>query len=177
MHILDFSKTTTLDNRSADILVRSRSSVTPLSGQECPMPLGIEARSHACQRHFGWQRQSGGPVPPHPGPLPGGEGELSAAGRQIEASRQLARRPTEHPLLGERAGVRGNGAYAVYTGRSSEPDTLQTRSQFLTALDRRSAPHRNGYRWSATRSAPISGRSTLWRRAQRAYFENFLFAR
>ena len=23
------------------------------SGQECPMPLGIEARSHACQRHFG----------------------------------------------------------------------------------------------------------------------------
>ena len=135
MHILDFSKTTTLGNRSADILVRSRSSVTPLSGQECPMPLGIEARSHACQRRFGRQRQSGGPVPPHPGPLPGGEGELSAAGRQIEASRHLARRPTEHPLLGERAGVRGNGAYAVSTGRSSEPATLQTRSQFLAAWD------------------------------------------
>jgi hypothetical protein len=43
-------------------------------------------------------------------PLPKGEGELSAAGRQIEAARHLARRPTEHPLLGERAGVRGNGA-------------------------------------------------------------------
>ena len=36
---------------------------------------------------------------------------------------------------GETAGVRGNGAYAISTGRSSEPDTLQTRSQFLAALD------------------------------------------
>ena len=34
------------------------------------MPLGIEARSHGCQRRFGRQRQYGGPVPPHPGPLP-----------------------------------------------------------------------------------------------------------
>ena len=44
-----------------------------------PMPQGIEARSHACQRRFGWQRQSGGPVPPHPSPLPKGEGASLAA--------------------------------------------------------------------------------------------------
>ncbi len=46
-----------------------------------------------------WKRRE--PRSPHPGPLPKGEGELSAARRQIEASRHLARRPTEHPLLGE----------------------------------------------------------------------------
>ena len=39
---------------------------TRCCGHSCPMPLGFEARSHACQRRFGRQRQSGGPVPPHP---------------------------------------------------------------------------------------------------------------
>ena len=43
------------------------------------MPLGIEARSHACQRRFGRQRQSGGPLPPHPSHLPKGEGATLAA--------------------------------------------------------------------------------------------------
>ena len=43
------------------------------------MPLGIEARSHAGQRRFGRQRQSGGPVPPHPSPLPKGAGASLAA--------------------------------------------------------------------------------------------------
>ncbi len=68
-------------------------------GHSCSMPPGIEARSHACQRRFGRQRQSGSPIPPHPSPLPKGEGELSAAWQQNEASRHLARRLTEHPLL------------------------------------------------------------------------------
>ncbi|MEI6783942.1 MAG: hypothetical protein WCQ21_23870 [Verrucomicrobiota bacterium] len=46
-------------------------SVTALAAWEDEhLPLGIEARSHAGQRRYGWRRQSGGPVPPHPIPLP-----------------------------------------------------------------------------------------------------------
>jgi len=75
------------------------------------MPLGIGTWSGGCQAQNSWHGGKGvSPVPPHPGPLPKGEGELSPAWRQIEASRHLARRPTEHPLLGKMAGVRRNGA-------------------------------------------------------------------
>ena len=54
------------------------------------MPLGIEARSHACQRRFGRQRQSGSPVPPHPSPLPKGEGatRVKSEGRRSKAERR-----------------------------------------------------------------------------------------
>ena len=73
-----------------------------------PMPPGIGTWSGGCQAQNSWHcGKHVSPVPPHPGPLPKGEGELSAAGRQIEAARHRARRPTEHPLLGERAGMRG----------------------------------------------------------------------
>ena len=43
-----------------------RSCLSSGSGQKCPLALGIEARSHAGQGRLGRQRQSGGPVPPHP---------------------------------------------------------------------------------------------------------------
>ena len=71
------------------------------------MPLGFEAWPHACQSRFGRQRQSGGPVPPHPNPLPWGEGW----GEGELSSRRF------------------------HSARSSEPDTLQTRFQFLAVLD------------------------------------------
>ena len=74
------------------------------------------------------------PVPAHPGPLPKGEGELSPAWQQIEASRHLARRPTEHPLLwgegwgeGERGCRTDAAAQNVFGPRETEP-------QFLAAL-------------------------------------------
>jgi len=85
------------------------------------------------------------PASPHPGPLPWREGGLPATLRQTEAFRHLQRRAAGHPLLWgegattagggeperlrlhsrcrrftlsprERAGVRGNGAYVVFTG-------------------------------------------------------------
>ena len=72
------------------------------------MPPGIEARAHACQRRFGRQRQSDGPVPPHPGPLPRGEGATLAALRACGRARYASVGLGISLSLGERAGVRGN---------------------------------------------------------------------
>ena len=80
-----------------------------------PMPLGFEARSHACQRRFGRQRQSGGPVPPHPSPLPRGEGATLAALRACGCARYASVGLGLSLSTGERAGVRGNWAHAVST--------------------------------------------------------------
>jgi hypothetical protein len=45
--------------------------------------------------------------------------------------------------------VRGNGAYAVSTVRSPEPDTLQTWAQFLAAWDRNGrAPTTQWWFWT-----------------------------
>ena len=77
--------------------------------------LGFEARSHACQRRFGRQRQSGGPVPPHPSPLPRGEGATLAALRACGCAQLYESRAWHLPLPWERAGVRGNWAHAVST--------------------------------------------------------------
>ena len=112
------------------------------SGQKCPLPLGIEARSHAGQGPFGRQRQSGGPVPPHPtfspkekeprwpryepagapdrresglaSASPPRESALSVVVREVWRPRFVAPRPIVLPLLWG-AGVRGNGAHAVST--------------------------------------------------------------
>ena len=70
------------------------------------MPPGIEARSHAGQRRFGRQRQSGGPVPPHPSPLPKGEGATLAAlrtygrlPRRNNSQAQIPGTPSWHSVL------------------------------------------------------------------------------
>jgi len=64
-----------------------RSDCSGMGQTSGPMPLGFEARSHACQSRFGRPRQSGGPVPPHPSPLPGGEGATLAALRTCGRAR------------------------------------------------------------------------------------------
>jgi hypothetical protein len=59
---------------------------------------------------FGHGILDGSPIPPHPGPLPWGEGELPATAtakvaRSLEGGRQFSLSPRE------RAGVRGKSAY------------------------------------------------------------------
>jgi len=63
-------------------------------------------------------------VPPHPRPLPEGEGATSAAPHSSQASEQHDQRTTVLPLLGERAGVRENPApeRPVAVGNPREPD-------------------------------------------------------
>ena len=115
------------------------------AGTSRSMPLGIEARSHASQRRFGRQRQSGSPVPPHPSPSSPRRGcAVGRRARCLEASicrhaadsspspqrrgshagraTNLRVRPIGEsrawylPLLWGEGGVRGNGAYALATG-------------------------------------------------------------
>ena len=57
--------------------------------------------------------RSGGLVPPHPRPLPWGEGGPSTAPRQIEAPKPIPRRSAGHPLPKGEGGVRGNWAHLV----------------------------------------------------------------
>ena len=67
--------------------------------------------------------------------LPKGEGELSAAGRQIEASRHLARRPTEHPLLGGEGWGEGERGRRTVAAAQYVFGTRETEPEFLAALD------------------------------------------
>ena len=105
------------------MLPASRSGCHP-GGTLAPMPLGIEARSHAGQRRFGQQSQTGGPVPqssPRRGShggratslrvlpicesrawhlaLPNGEGALSVVVRDVWRPRFVATRLIVLPLL------------------------------------------------------------------------------
>ena len=68
---------------------------------------------------------------PSPGPLPKGEGELSAAWRQIEASRQLARRTTEHPLTGGVAEAKPDSRISVTPAarRSRKPEDRRSKAE------------------------------------------------
>ena len=133
------------------------------------MPLGIGTWSGGVCAQNSWHCGNGvSPVPPHPGPLPRGEGELSAAWRHSEASRYLARRPTEHPLLGQKERPSPTLAYLAHPqARSAASDApspwgegwgegergrrtdaaaqnvfgpREIEPQFLAALERRSAP-------------------------------------
>jgi len=63
-------------------------------------------------------------VPPHPVPLPQGEGATSAAPDKSQASEQHDQRTTVLPLLGERDGVRENPRpeRPVVDGNPPEPD-------------------------------------------------------
>jgi len=130
---------------------RRRLSPLPERGHSCPMPLGFEVRSHAGQRRFGRQRQSGGPVPPHPSPLPRGEGATLAALRVCGCARLCERWAWPLPLpWGEGWGEGELGSRRFHGASSSEHDTLQTRFQFLAVWD---IPVRSKPR-KATRSGP-----------------------
>ena len=108
------------------------------------MPLGFEARSHACLRRFGRQRQSGGPFPLTPALSP--EEREPRWPRYEPAGAHAMRKPglaSPSPWgegrgegeLGRRTDAVGQNGFAM---RETEP-------QILAALDRRSAPHLNSY--------------------------------
>ena len=104
------------------------------SGQECPMPLGFEARSHACQRRFGRQRQSGGPFPLTPTLSP--EEREPRWPRYEPAGAHDMRKPG---LASPSPGGEGRGEGELCSRRfhaasSYEHFTLQTRGQILAAL-------------------------------------------
>ena len=104
-----------------------------------PLTLGIEARSHAGQRRIGRQRQSGGPVPPHPGP-PRGRGRTIgrvATNRGLQTARATADRAPSPWGEGWGEGERGRRTVAaaqyVFGPRETEP-------QFQLAVARGSLP-------------------------------------
>src|SRR5260221_160256 len=72
-------------------------------------------------------------VPPHPDPLPWGEGESSPVGRRIGDRWTMKARARELPLPGERAGVRGKAM-------SDNPPATIERNLFaiVLAVNRRS---------------------------------------
>ena len=129
------------------------------------MPLGIEDRSHAGQRRFGWQRQSGGPVPPHPNPLPKEreprwpryelagtpdirESDLASPSPQRRGCSVVVARDTWMPQFvttrpivlplpwGAGWGEGERGSRRFHGARSSEQHTFQARVQFRAALDK-----------------------------------------
>ncbi len=72
---------------------------------------------------------------PHPSPRPRGAGALAFVARDVWRPRFVATRPIVLPLLrGEGRGEGERGSRPFHSARSSEPDTLQTRFQFLAAL-------------------------------------------
>jgi hypothetical protein len=93
------------------------------------MPLRIGARPEACREYLGRQRPFDALVPPHPSPLPWGEGESSAACPQTQRLRNVRETDCEAPLSPrERAGVRGKGAIGLrYRVKTSfaPPTTFQ----------------------------------------------------
>ena len=98
------------------------------------MPLGFEARSHACQRRFGRQRQSGGPFPLTPTLSP--EEREPRWPRYEPAGAHAMRKPglASPSPWGEGRGEGELSSRRFHGASSSEPDTRQTRFRFLAAL-------------------------------------------
>ena len=91
----------------------------PIACERCcargrAMSLRFGSRSEACRRYLGRQRPFDALVPPHPGPLPWGEGESSAACSPTRASQECSGDGVRGPLSPrERVGVRGKGAIGL----------------------------------------------------------------
>ena len=104
-------------------------------GHSCPMPLGFEAQSHACQRRFGRQRQSGGPFPLTPALSP--EEREPRWPRYEPAGAHDMRKPglASPSPWGEGRGEGELSSRPFHGASSSVQVTLQTRGQFLAALD------------------------------------------
>ncbi|MCX6912721.1 MAG: hypothetical protein NT167_06695, partial [Verrucomicrobia bacterium] len=92
--------------------------------------------SHACQRRFGRQRQSGGPFPLTPALSP--EEREPRWPRYEPAGAHDMRKPglASPSPWGEGRGEGELGSRPFHAASSSEHVTLQTRGQFLAALDK-----------------------------------------
>ena len=75
-----------------------------MSLRDIALALFCEARSYPCQRRFGRQPPVRGPVPPHPSPLPKGEGATLAAPRTCGRARYARVGLGISLSFGERAG-------------------------------------------------------------------------
>ena len=129
-----------------------------------PTPLGIEARSHAGHRRFGWQRQSSGPVPPHPLPSPQRRGSHAGRAANLRVLLDLRESGWVSPSpLGRGWGEGERGLRPCHSGRSSVPDILQTRFQFLAALDIQVPPRRPSSQGNAALRCLTEYSSVAWR--------------
>ena len=116
-----------------------------------PRPLGFEARVPAGQRRFGRPRQSGGPVPPHPSPLPKGAGATTVtSGNSWFPSRPATR--------GEAARAGKAIPPNFENGRPPEPVEQSSGTRGAPEEHTRSPPDLLACPWPSTRPSSASPR-------------------
>ena len=101
------------------------------------MPLGIGTWSGGFQAQNSWHCGNVvSPVPPHPSPLPKGEGALSVAARDAWMPRFVATQPIVLPLLWGEGWGEGEWGCRIDAAAQSVFGTRETVPQFLAALNK-----------------------------------------
>ena len=142
-----------------------------------PMPLGYEARSHACQRRFGRQRQSGGPFPLTPTLSP--EEREPRWPRYEPAGAHDMRKPglASPSPWGEGRGEGELCSRRFHGASSSEHGTLQTRGQFLAALDKNVCPTSDLNSYESRNDEPRPTTQRISRSDEEVCFSDHSFVR